>query len=312
MWKKLFEKFKKPSVKMLAVTYPITLLCIIWTLVMLVIGPINLAMEILSYASYALAAITLTYSVYTIVALKLVQRIVAWVKAKLRAHPLTARLMESYDFRTLVFATFSLMLTFAYAVYNGVIAIMGIMRVWHGALAGYYIYLVCMRFGVLFYRGKRSGGKMEREEAIEARKFRNCGILLVVVILSLSIAILQMVQVDAGFEKAGMMIYVSAAYTCVKITTSIINFLRARREDDYTLQTLRNVNLADATMSVLALQTSMFHSFGMGEVDTGVFNALTGAGVCLSVFTLGVYMIVKGNIGLKKLRKAAEDGEQRK
>ena len=312
MWKKILKKFIDPSAKMLVVAYLVTAFCITWSIVMLVVGPVNLVVESVSYVSYAFAAITLAYSIYTIVATKATQRLVAWMKAKLRSHKMTAKLLESYDFRTLVFSTFSLTLTVAYALYNGVIALMGIMRIWHGALAGYYIYLVCMRFGILFYRGKRHNGKMERVELIEVRKFRNCGILLVVVIISLSAAILQMVRSDVGFERSGMMIYVAAAYTFVKIGTSISNFVKARREDDYTLQTLRNVNLADAAVSVLALQTSMFHAFGSEGVNTGLANALTGAGVCSVLLTLGIYMIVKGNIGLKKLREEEKNGEQRK
>ena len=310
MWRKLFEKFKNPSVKMLVVTYLVTALCITWSMIMLAIGPINSVVEIVSYVSYAFAALTLAYTVYTIIATKAIPKLIRWVQMRLRSHHITEKLLENYDFRTLFFSAFSLTLTVAYAVYNGVIALMGIMRVWHGALAGYYIFLACMRGGVLFYRGKRHSGKAEREEMIEARKFRNCGMLLVAVILALSFAILQMVQVDAGFDKPGMMIYVAAAYTFIKIGTSIANFLKARREDDYTLQTLRNVNLADAAVSVLALQTAMFHSFGTGEVDAGIFNAVTGAGVCLIIFTLGIYMIVKGNIGLKKLREEEEYGKR--
>ena len=311
MWKKILEKFINPSVKMLVVSYLVTALCIAWTVVMLVIGPVNLAVEIVSYVSYALAAITLAYSVYTIVATKAIPKLIKWVKMKLRAYPITAKLLENYDFRTLFFGAFSLTLTLAYAVYNGVIAIQRIMPVWHGALSAYYIYLVCMRFGVLFYRGKRHSGKVERVGLIEARKFRNCGILLVVVIISLSAAILQMVEADAGFDKPGLMIYVAATYTCIKVTTSIMNFLKARREDDYTLETLRNVNLADAAVAILALQTAMLHEFGAG-LDTGIFNALTGAGVCSVIFALGVYMIIKGNIGIKKLKKEEEYGKEGK
>lgn len=306
--KNILEKFINPSVKTLVIAYLVTVLCVVWTVVMLVIGPINLAVEIVSYVSYALAAIMLAYSIYTIVATKAVQKLVKWVKGKIRAHRITAKLLENYDYRTLFFSACSLTLTLAYAVYNGVIAVMGIMRVWHGALAAYYIYLVCMRFGVLFYRGKRHSGKVERVELIEARKFRNCGILLVVVIISLSAAIFQMVKSNAGFERHGMMIYVAAAYTFIKIGTSIANFVKARREDDYTLQTLRNVNLADAVVSVLALQTAMLREFG-AELDVGIFNALTGAGVCSVILALGIYMIVKGNIGLKKLKEEEQLGE---
>ena len=57
--KNILEKFINPSVKMLVVSYLVTARCVAWTVVMLVIGPINLAVEIASYVSYALAAITL-------------------------------------------------------------------------------------------------------------------------------------------------------------------------------------------------------------------------------------------------------------
>ena len=117
-----------------------------------------------------------------------------------------------------------------------------------------------------------------------------------------------MVKSNAGFERHGMMIYVAAAYTFIKIGTSIANFVKARREDDYTLQILRNVNLADAVVSVLALQTAMLREFG-AELDVGIFNALTGAGVCSVILALGIYMIVKGNIGLKKLKEEEQLGE---
>lgn len=311
MWRKLWEKFKRPSVKMLVVTYLVTAFCIAGALTLVFIGPVNTAVEILSYAAYGLAAVTLAYSVYTIVEVKAVQKIVNGVKTKLRTHRLTAKLMESYDFRTVFFAACSMAITVAYALYNGVIALMRIMPVWYGSLAGYYIILACMRGGILLYHGKRRGGKIERMERVELRKFRSCGILLIVVILSLSIAILQMVQADAGFDKPGMMIYVAAMYTFTKIATSIVNFIKARKHDDYTIGALRNVNLADAAVSILALQTSMFHSFGTEEVSTGFANALTGAGVCLVVCSLGVYMIWKGNKGLKKLREEEYDGEKR-
>ncbi len=270
---------------------------------MLILNPNDLIGQILSYISYGCAGVTLAYSVYTIVATKAIQKLVRWIKLLLSAKPMTAKLMKNYDFRTLFFAACSLSLTVLYAAYNGVVAIMGSLSLWHGALAGYYILLVCMRVGVIHYRKMEHDGKAEREGKVEARKFRNCGILLIVVILALSVAILQTVREGESFEKDGLMIYVAASYTCIRVTTAIINFLKAKRTDDYTLQTLRNVNLADAAVSILALQTAMFNSFGSEGIDTALFNALTGAGVCLTVFLLGVYMIVKGNKGIKKERE---------
>ena len=302
MWKKLWGKFKNPSKWLLIATYLSTAVFAALSFVLLFIGQGNPTLEILSYVAYAFAAITLAYTVYTLV--KFLPHIIRDTKQKLREHRLTGKLMQNYGFRTLVFACGSMAMTVAYAVYNGVIALMWFLPVWHGALAGYYILLACMRGGILLYHGKCVKGRKERAETVEIKKYRNSGILLIVLIISLSVAILQMVRADAGFNRPGLMIYVAAAYTFTKVTTAIVNFIKAKKHNDFTVEALRNVNVADAAVSVLALQTSMFFEFG-GGASTGFANALTGAAVCAVVLALGIYMIIKGQ---KKLKEDKEKG----
>lgn len=253
------------------------------------------ALDIVSYVSYAFAAVSLGYTVYTLVLI--LPGSIKRGKEYLKNSRLTGKFMQSYGFRTLVLAGGSFCITVAYGVYNGVIALMRFMPVWYGALAGYYIMLACMRGGIVLYHGNRYRKKQERKEVLEIKKFRNSGILLILLITSLSAAILQMVTTDAGFHKPGLMIYVAATYTCIKVTTSIVNFVRAKKQDDYTVAALRNVNVADAAVSILTLQTAMFFEFG-GEMNTALFNALTGGAVCAVVLALGIYMIIKGNKAL--------------
>lgn len=300
MWRELWEKFKNPSKTLLIWTYVLTAVCIALAMVLLFVGQGNPVLEIVSYVSYALAAVTLAYTVYTLV--KILPSFIKEIKGKLREHKWTGKLMKNYGFRTLVFACCSMALTVAYACYNGAIALMRYLPVWHGALAGYYILLACMRGGILLYHGKRHRAKRERTETVEVKKYRNSGILLIVLISSLSAAILQMVQADAGFNRPGLMIYVAAAYTAVKVATASVNFVRAKRQNDITVEALRNVSVADAAVSILALQTSMLHEFGNGA-PTGVFNAMTGAAVCLVVLVLGVFMIIKGQKKLNELKE---------
>ncbi len=285
---------------MLAVVYIVTAFCIIFALTMLLVASENredIWLQVLSYISYALAALTLGYAVYTLVLV--LPGAIKRLKEYLLHNRWTSKFMKNYGFRTLIFSTGSLVITVAYGVYNGVIALMRFMPVWYGALAGYYILLACMRGGILLYHGNRYRKKKERTEVIEIKKFRNSGILLIVLITSLSAAILQMVRADAGFHKPGLMIYVAAAYTFTKVSVSIFHFVKAKKQDDYTVAALRNVNVADAAVSILALQTAMFFEFG-AELNTALANALTGAAVCLVVLSLGIYMIVKGNKELKK------------
>ena len=44
-------------------------------------------------------------------------------------------------------------------------------------------------------------------------------------------------------------------------------------------------------VSVLALQTAMFHSFAP-EFSTDTFNGITGMAVCLATVIIGVFMVM--------------------
>ncbi|MBQ8684987.1 MAG: hypothetical protein IJ514_02300 [Clostridia bacterium] len=299
--KVLWEKLKRPTGWLLAVIYTITLLCIVGALVILFVDYQGTALELVAYALFGLAACTLAYSVYTIVLYA--PMIKGKLKGWLHSIPFIHKLLENYGFRTVLFSAVSLVISVGYSVYNGVIALM-LPSLWYGALAAYYILLVAMRGGITLYHGKNRG--KEGDELVELKKYRTSGILLVVTILALSIAILQMVAANEGFVHMGLMIYVAATYTFYKITMSIVNLVRANKQTGYTIRALRDINLADAAVSVLALQTAMFHSFGDEGLNTGLANALTGAAVCLVVLTLGVMMIVSANKKLKQVKNTKE------
>ena len=297
MWKRIWEKLKNPSVGLLIAAYVLTVLFCGWSLASLAITIEALWFEIVTYVSYAIAALTLAYTVYTLVCI--IPKTYKNVKAKLQEIPFIAKLMENYGLRTIIFAAFSTAITLAYSVYNGVICVI-YHSVWYGALAGYYILLLIMRGGIVLYHGRYRG--RARKLKSDVGKYLRCGISLTITISALSAAIMKMVADGAAFEHPGMMIYVAAAYTIYKVTMSIINFVRAKKQSDYTVDALRNVNVADAAVSLLALQTSMIRTFSEGGME--YMNAITGAVVCAVVLGLGVYMIVRASIVLKRLKSS--------
>lgn len=258
-------------------------------------------LEILSYVFYAFSAIFLAYSVYTVVLF-----IPIWKKKIveiLQKREFTAKILEHYGFRTVIFSIFSFALSILFAIYNGVIALYS-KTLWYGALAAYYILLVTLRWGVLGYLNKKRKGKIEYSE-IEKRNreikiYRTSGIILIILPICLSFAILEMVAADRAFERLGLTIYFAATYAFYKIITACYNFFKARKGDDLIVQTARNINLADAFVSILALQTSMFHSFAAGQ-NYGFANAITGAVVCALTVALGIIMLVGGQKRLKNL-----------
>lgn len=235
----------------------------------------------------ALAACFLGYSVYTLV-LYLPQakhQLYSFLQSK----KFTKKLLEHYGFRTVIFSCVSLLISFLYAAYNLTIAFL-FPSIWFTALSAYYIFLICLRVGLIAYHNRRRF--RVRDQELEISKYRNCGILLIATISALSFAILKMVQDGAAFDHAGWTIYAAAAYAFYKIGASIYNSLKARTHDDYTVRALRFINLADGAVSILALQTSLLHTFGEGGTFTAIANAATGAIVCLFVLFLGILMIV--------------------
>ena len=220
-------------------------------------------------------------------------------------YEVTRELLHNYGVRTVVFAVISFILSIAYGAYNLTLAILGL-SIWYGVLAVYYVLLACMRGGVIThhrrrFRAHRRGTTIENVKIKGIKRYRNCGIMLIVMTLALSVAVFQMISAHNTFEHIGFMIYAAAAYTCYKVTMSIINIVKAKKQRDITIQAIRNINLADAAVSLLALQTSMFHSFGKSDDAKfeSILNGVTGGVVCALVLALGIYMIIKAQKRLK-------------
>lgn len=303
-WKKFLAWLKNPPRIFLAVIYLITVAFCGGAIYLTALGELTFPLNALSYALYALAAIFLGYSVYTIVVA--VPKIKKRIVGLLQRGRFTNRLLEQYGFRTIIFSVGSFAVSVAYVAFNGVIAILE-RSIWYGALAAYYLLLALMRGGaLLFYRTKKSrAGANEKEGGGAVQIYKWCGIGLVVLPICLSFAILQMVRGVNSFEHAGMMIYVSAIYAFYKITMSVVNIFKARKTDDYIVRAIRCVNLADAMVSILALQTAMFKEFG-GEGISSRMNAITGAVVCALTAALGIFIIIKAN--QKKHLQTEEEG----
>ncbi len=228
------------------------------------------------------------------------------IRTKLNQSKFGSRFLD-YDFRTVVFTVVSLIVTTGYAAFYAILGI-ALLSVWYGALACYYIMLVAMRAIVVFYhKGKRKRGEkaIEHKEKISRAKiYKNCGIVISLFTFPLSIAILLMVAEKATFSHAGLMIYVSATYTTYKVIMTIRNLLKARKSTDLTVRTVRSINLADMFVSVLALQTAMFHSFSPDE-NWATMNAITGAVVCLVTVFIGIYMISNGKRAITQINYEA-------
>lgn len=213
-------------------------------------------------------------------------------------HPKLGRFFIDRDFRSTVMTAWTFIINIAFAVYNGSIAIV-LRSIWFGALAAYNIVLIIFRGFILLYKNKRrlaiKRGQTETETFItDTKHYGISGIMLILLPIALSFAILQMVRENDAFVHTGITIYVYAIYAFYRIISSIIDLIKARKKNDMIFRALKNLSLAGALMSILALQTAMFREFGagMGDFSIATMNAVTGAAVCLLTAAMGIFMII--------------------
>lgn len=113
-----------------------------------------------------------------------------------------------------------------------------------------------------------------------------------------------MVFFDKGFRYQGILIYVIALYTFYVTITAIIDMVKFRKYKSPILSTTKIIKMASALFSMLFLETAMFAQFGAvtsPEVKR-IMIMLTGAGICVAVVSMAVYMIVQTSKEIKKYR----------
>lgn len=200
----------------------------------------------------------------------------------------------------MVFAFCSFVITLGYAVLDGALAVLE-SSVWYGALATYYGLLALMRGGLLLNHrcGRKRGANKEELRRREAKAYRLCGILLILLTGLLSTAIVQMVRDNRLLSYAQLSVVTAALYAAVKIATSVANLFKAKKRENLTVQAIRCVSFAEALVSVLALQKVMIAALNGGGVDGSFFHSFVGAAVSVLVVGMGALMIRKGTLLLK-------------
>lgn len=166
--------------------------------------------------------------------------------------------------------------------------------VWFYAMACYYLLLAGMR--LLLVRHTRSYGPGE-DPLTELKKYRFCGICLLLMNLALSVIIFYIVWQGRTFRHHEITTIAMAAYTFTALTMAIINAVRYRKYESPVYSAAKSISLASAAVSMLTLETAMLTAFGQesGELFRRVMLSATGAAVILFIQGMAVYMILNAN-----------------
>lgn len=306
---KLLSFLKRPNLVFLALLYFFTILFCAASIFIVIVQTEN---SVLSYITFALAALSLGYSTYTVVI-----NVSSWkrkINHSLHTHAFTAKLLENYEFKTIVFSTVSLAVTIAFTLMNLVSAIR-YRSVWYGALSAYYFMLILFRGGVLLSNAKRKKSLDVNEyEIVKWKIYRASGIFLFIIEIAMAFAVTQMMLSDRPTPSGEIMAIANAAYAFYKMFMAIYNLIRAKRLSDPITQALRNLNLADACMSIVSLTVLLLTTFSESDIQTKMLylKSSVGFSACLFLIIMAIIMIVRATKTLKFFKESSENSHERK
>ena len=285
-WKKLGKALLFPHIAIMIILIPIATVLLVGSMVF--IG----TESVIAYISYVLATYTLTIWCFKIPTL------IKFFKTFKNENKYARRWQDDTRLRVNV----SLYGSFAWN------ALYGIFQLWLGfyhhtfwfcSLGGYYICLAVMRFFLVRHTRKYAPGEKMQAELM---KYRACGIVFLVMNLSLALIIFFMVYWNRTFEHHMITAITMAAYTFTALTTAIVNVIKYRKYSSPVYSASKAISLAAALVSMLTLESTMLTTFGDGTMTATTQKWLlgaTGGAISALIVATAIYMIV---VGTKKLK----------
>lgn len=288
-WKKIGKAILFPHIAIMIILIPIATGFLMFSMVYIGTDAIP------SYISYVIAAYTLTVWCFRI------PQLIHSIKTFKNENQYAQLWLSDTRLRINVSLYSSLIWNTAYAVFQLVLGFWH-HTFWYSSLAGYYICLAVMRFFLAQYTRKHKTGEKMREELI---RYRNCGIVFLLMNLALSMIVFFMVYWNKTFEHHEITTIAMAAYTFGSMTIAVINVVKYRKYNSPVYSASKAISLAAACVSMLTLESTMLNTFSDGTMtltDSRFMLGATGAVICLFIVTMAVYMIIQSSKKLKMLK----------
>ena len=247
----------------------------------------------LVYVSYMVSFYTL------VIVCAQIPKLVKGVSASLHKNPYAHRYLTDLPFRTYLSLYLSLGINLLYAVMKLFFGVC-YRSVWFGTFGIYYTLLTLMRFLLLRHLNRNTFGMAL---VPEWKRYRLCGTILIPMTLALSGVVVLAFEKGEGFQYPGYLIYVVAMYAFYATITAVIHLVRYRKYQSPVMMAAKVVSLASALVSLLSLETAMLSQFGSRDdlAFRSVMIASTGAGVCVIILGMAVYMMIHATGQLQKL-----------
>lgn len=123
---------------------------------------------------------------------------------------------------------------------------------------------------------------------------RRAGIALAILVSAMSSTVARIVLSGFGRSYPGALIYAYAAYALVLIVVALVNLVRARRTETLAVKGVRAFNLANALISIFALQTVLVTRVDWERLPVRLPSAVAEVGlggvVCIILVAMGIWL----------------------
>ena len=292
-WKKIGKHIIFPHIAIMIVLLPVATVFLVYSMIFLGTD------SIVSYISYVLAFYTLTVWCFRI------PDLIRFLKTMKEENKYARLWQDDARLRVNVSLYGSLMMNTAYAVLQ---LRLGFWHAsfWYYSMAGYYISLAIMRFFLVQHSRRHKPGEKMQEELV---KYRNCGIIFLVMNLALSVMIFFMVYWNRTFQHHEITTIAMATYTFISFSLAIKNVIKYGKYNSPVFSASKAISLASACVSMLTLESTMLTTFDDGTLDLLARQIMLGAsGGVISVFivSMAIYMIVQSSRKMKLLKYTKE------
>lgn len=253
--------------------------------------------HLIAYITYPLSF----YALCTVVAL--IPDLVKRSGEKVRSDPRAVKYFAEQDTRMRSSLHRSTALNLAFGLFKLILGIY-YRSFWFGAVGIYYMVLSLTRY--LLIRKDRE--ILHRQDSLQLLQWQGyCigGGFLLILNATMSGIVFLCIWQNQSYVYPGFIIYASAAYTFYRLTMAIIQNIKLRNHNKPLFLAAKTMDLSAALMSIFALQTAMFTTFGSDTEESvqQLMNTLTGGAVCFIVVCMAVYMLVRAHKEIKAFNK---------
>ena len=199
-----------------------------------------------------------------------------------------------FNNKELIVSISSLFISFLYTIYNMIIGILNY-SIFNGIISIYYLLLTICNSILIYriYRNKKS------EKLYEITHIFIYIILFLLTISFIGPAILLLLN-DNIFFLDTIYSIVCALFTTISMTFSIINYVKARKEDNENIKLLRLCNLISSLLSIIILQNILILSNGELNNDMLILSIFS---TCIIILFIIVLIIIKFIFYIKKIKR---------